>query len=148
MWLRIKGEKNLKTLIRLHRANKVNNYGAGEGKKIQNNLQNKSKNKNNKCFTWVTAVLSLPRSYSPSHLLRIPSNTVLSSGPAVGVAQILMWSYSNVFLPPMSTAIRTSAFSFVGDLNDLFHRQRVCLVDHLDLICSCTAHGRVLGLLP
>ena len=46
----------------------------------------------------------------------MPSNTVLVSRPAVGVAQTLIWSYSCVFLPPMSTAIRTSAFSFVGDL--------------------------------
>ena len=46
----------------------------------------------------------------PLHLLRMPSNTVLVSGPAVGAAQILIWSYSCVFLPPMSTAIRTSVF--------------------------------------
>jgi len=42
-------------------------------------------------------------------------------GPAVGAAQILIWSYSSVFLPPMSTAIRTSVFSFVGALNDLLY---------------------------
>ena len=53
--------------------------------------------------------------------LGMPSNTVLVSGPAVGAAQILIWSYSCVFLPPMSTAIRTSAFSFVGALNDLLY---------------------------
>ena len=58
---------------------------------------------------------------SPPHLPRMPSNTVLISGPAVGAAQILIWSYSCVFLPPMSTAIRTSAFSFVGALNDLLY---------------------------
>ena len=45
--------------------------------------------------------------------------TLLISGPAVGAAQILIWSYSCVFLPPMSTAIRTSEFSFVGALNGL-----------------------------
>ena len=44
----------------------------------------------------------------------MPSNTVLISGPAVGAAQILICSYSSVFLPPMSTAISTNAFSFVG----------------------------------
>ena len=38
----------------------------------------------------------------------------LLSGLALGAAQILIWSYSSVFLPPMSTAIRASAFSFVG----------------------------------
>ena len=99
-------------------------WGKKRGKKekiIQNNQQNKSKNKNNKCFSWVTAVriLSLTGSHSPPHLLKMPSNTVLTSGPAVGAVQILVWSYSSVFLPPMSTAIRASAFSFVGALNDL-----------------------------
>ena len=38
-----------------------------------------------------------------------------------GEAQILIWSYSCVFLPPMSTAIRTSAFSFVGALSALLY---------------------------
>ena len=48
-------------------------------------------------------------------------NTVLVSGPAVGAAQILIWSSSSVFLPPMSAAIRTSEFSFVGALSDLLY---------------------------
>jgi len=77
------------------------------------------------------------QSTSP-HLPRMPSNTVLVTGPAVGAAQILIWSYPCVFLPPMSTAIRTSVFSFV-ELSMSFyilHRHRVCLVDHVDLICS------------
>ena len=51
----------------------------------------------------------------------MPSNTVLISGPAVGVAQILIWSYFCVFLPPMSTSVRVSAFSFVGVLNGLLY---------------------------
>ena len=38
-----------------------------------------------------------------------------------GAAQILIWSYSCVFLPPISTAIRTSLFSFVGALNVLLY---------------------------
>jgi len=69
----------------------------------------------------------------------MPSNTVLVSGPALGAAQTLIWSYSCVFLPPMSIAIRTGAFCFVGALNGLiciFHRHRVCLVDRVDLICN------------
>ena len=45
----------------------------------------------------------------------------LLSGLALGAAQILIWSYSSVFLPPMSTAIRASAFSFVGAFNGLLH---------------------------
>ena len=84
-------------------------------KKIQNKLQNKPKDKNNKCFSWVSAVsiLSLAGSHSPPYLPRMPSNTVLVSGPAVGAAQNLIWSYSCVFFPTMYTAIRTSVFSFV-----------------------------------
>ena len=59
------------------------------------------------------------------------------SGPAVGAAQNLIWSYSSVFLPPMSTAIRAGVF-FLWQLSMafyIFHRHRVCLVDHEDLIC-------------
>ena len=45
--------KKLKSLIRFHSANKIDNYNRGgkRGKnlKIQKNLQNKSKHKNNKC---------------------------------------------------------------------------------------------------
>ena len=47
--------------------------------------------------------------------------TLLISGPDVGSAQILIWSYSCVFLTPMSTAIRASVFSFVGTLSDLLY---------------------------
>ena len=127
MWLRKKKKKKnpkLKSLIRFHSANKINNYnGGGERKKIQKSLQNNSKHQNNKCLSWVTAVrvLSLAGTHSPRHLPRMPSNTVLVSGPAVGAAQTLIWSYSCVFLPPMSTAVRTSAFSFVGALDCLLH---------------------------
>ena len=119
MWL--KGEKRLKSLVRFHSTNKIDNYNRGRGEKIQKNLQNKSKHKN-KCFSWVTAVrvLSLTGSRSSPHLPRMPFNTVLISGPAVRAAQILIWSLY-VFLPPTSTAIRTRAFSFVGALNDLFY---------------------------
>ena len=74
-------------------------------------------------FSWVTAVrvLSLVGSHSPPHLPRMPSNIVLISGPAAGAIQILTWSYSWVFLPPVSTTIISSAFSFVGPLNDLLY---------------------------
>ena len=87
---------------------------------IQKNLQNKSKHKNNKYFSWVIAV-SLDGSHSPPHLPRMPSNTVLISRTAVAAAQTLMWSNSYVFLLQMSTTIRTSAFSFVRVLNILLY---------------------------
>ena len=62
----------------------------------------------------LSRVLSHTGSHSSPHLPRMPFNTVLISGPAVGAAQILIWSYSSVFLPPVSTVISTSAFSSVG----------------------------------
>ena len=68
----------LKSLIRFHSANKINNYKRGgrreREKNIQNNLQNKFKRKNNKYVSWVTAlrVPSLTGSHSPPYLLRMP----------------------------------------------------------------------------
>ena len=55
--------------------------------------------------------------HSPPHLPR--SNTVLISGPAVGAAQILIWSCCCVFLPTTSVVIRASVFSFVGALDGI-----------------------------
>ena len=63
----------------------------------------------------------LTGSHSPPHLPRMPSNTVLISGPAVEGAQSLIWSHSYVFLCPVSTAIRTHVFSFVGALSDFLY---------------------------
>ena len=62
----------------------------------------------------------------------------------MGAAQTLIWSYSWVFLPPISRVFRTSGCIFVfvfflRALNvflNIFHRHRVCLVDHVDLIHS------------
>ena len=88
-------------------------------------------------FFWVTAVrvLSFTGSHSPPHLPRMPSNTVLISGSAVGADQILIWSY--VFLPPMSTAELVHFLLWELSMSFyIFHRHRVCLVDHVDLICS------------
>ena len=84
------------------------------------------------------SVLCLAGSHSPPHLPRMPSNTVLISGPAVVPDQILIWSCSCVFLPPMSTAVRASVFSLweLSITFYIFHRHRVCLVDYVDLICS------------
>ena len=146
-------KKKLKSSIGFLSANKIDNYNRKgkkrKKKKIQNNLQNKSKHKNNNHFSWVTAVrvLSLAGSHSPPQLTRMPSNTVLISGPAVRAAQILIWSYSFVFLPPMSTAIRTSVFSFVGALNGLLYipQTQSCLVDPVDLICSLYSWWEGLG---
>ena len=91
-------------------------------KKIQKNLQNKSKNKNN-VFLESLLSESFPSLGITVYLTPLGSslNTVLVSGPAVGAAQILIWSYSCVFLPPMSAAIKASAFSFVGALKGLLY---------------------------
>ena len=109
-------------------------------KKIQKNLQNKSKHNNNKCFSCVTAVrvLSLAGSHSPLHLPRMPSNTVLISGPAVGATPILIWSYSCVFFLQRLQPSELVHFLW-WELSMTFYilrRHRACLVDWVDLICS------------
>ena len=74
---------------------------------------------------------------SPPHLPSTPSNSGLVSVPAVRAAQILSCSYSCVFSPPVSTAIRTSASAFVGALSALLYIPDKSLPsDHVDLICS------------
>ena len=109
-------------------------------KKIQKNLQNKAKHKNNKCFSWVTAVwvLSLSGSHRQPHLPRMPSNTAdlwtccrktsdcilvllrlcscLQSPQFSELVPFLLWELSMIFY--------------------IFHRHRICLVDCVDLICS------------
>ena len=143
MWLR---KKKLKSLIGFLSVNKIDNYNSGgkkrekKRKKIRKNLQNKSKHKNNKCFSLVTAVrvFSLAGSHSPPRLPRMPSNTVLVSGPAAGAAQILIWSYcvcSCLHCPQLSELVRF----LLRELSVTFyicHRHRVCLVDRVDLIWS------------
>ena len=141
MWLRKKTK--LKSFIRFHCANKIDNYnrGGGKGKKEKNpNLQNTSKHKNNKCFSWVIAVwvLSLAGRHSPAYLPRMPSNTVLISGPAVEAAQILTWSYSVcscLHCPQLSELVCFLLWVLSVSFY-IFHRYRVYLVDHVDLICS------------
>jgi len=120
-----KKNKTLKNLISCHSANKIDNYnggGVGREKKIQRIYRSqKIRIKMPFLESLLSRVLSLPVSHSPLHLPRIPSNTLLISWPAIRAVKILICSYSCVFLPPVSTAIRTSAFSFVGGLNDLLY---------------------------
>ena len=64
--------------------------------------------------------------------------TLLISGPAVGAAQILIWSCFCVFSPPMSMLSELVRF-LLWELSMtfyIFHRHRVCLPDCVDLICS------------
>ena len=64
---------------------------------------------------------SLPSLGVTAHLTSLGC-PMLISGPAMGLAYILSWSFSCVFLPPISTAIRTiEFFSSVGVLNDLIY---------------------------
>ena len=115
----------LKSLIGFHSANRINNYNGGEGgdkkKQIQRFYRTSQKIRIINVFLESLLSESFPSMGVTVHLPRMPSNTVLIFGPAVGAAQILIWSHSCVFLPPMSTAIRTTAFSFVGALNDLLY---------------------------
>ena len=55
------------SLITFHSANKIDNYNRKEKKKIWKNLQNKSEQKKNKCFSWVTGYVWLQQGLSDSH---------------------------------------------------------------------------------
>ena len=145
MWLK---KHKFNSLIKFHSANKINNYNRGGGEKWKKIKRICRISQNIRIMSVFLESLLSESFPSLSHKLpRMPSNTVLISGPAVGAALILIWSYSCVSLPPMSTAIRASACSSVGALSVLyiFHRQRVCLVDHVDLICSLNSWGEGLG---
>ena len=104
-------------------------------KKIQKNVQNKSKHKNDKCFSWVTAVrvLFLTGSHSLPHLPKIISSTVLISGPACEGS-----SDSNLvlFLCVLASNVHSVLLWEISVTFYIFHRHRVCLVDRVDLICS------------
>ena len=110
------------SLNRFNSTNKINNYNTRGGGKVKGKRKSRSnyrKSQNiriNRCFSLMSAVsvLSLAGRHCPPHLPRTPSNTRLDSGPAVGTVHTLIWSYSCVFLPPMSTVVKTSVFSFVG----------------------------------
>ena len=123
-----KRRKELRSLIRFHSANKIDNYSRGRkrGKRKKKKFKTIYRTSQNVRIinVFLESLLSrvLPCWESQStHLPRMPSNTALISGPAVGAAQILIWSCSYVFLPLMSTAVRTSVLSFVGALSDLFY---------------------------
>ena len=113
--------------------------------KIPKNLNNKSKHKNNKCFSWVTAVrvLSLSGSHSPPHFSQHCANLWTCCGGSSDSNPVLLLCVlaSNVH------SYQNYVFSFVGALNDLFifHRHRVCLVDHVDLICSLYSWWEAFG---
>ena len=143
MWMR-GGKTKLKSLIRFHSVNKINNYNGGGGR-----CRKKSKSIYRTSQNIRIINVFLKSLLSESFLLLGVTVYLTSLGcpptlcwlifePAVGTTQIVIWSYSCVFLPPMSPAIRTSVFSFVGALSDLFifHRHIVFLVDRVDLICS------------
>ena len=149
MWLR---KKKLKRLIRFNSAKKISNSnrrGKKKKKKIQKILHNKSKHTNNKYFSWVTAlrVLSFAWSHSPPHLPRMPYNTVLISGPAVGQlwvesGPIPAWYYLQC---PQLSELMPFFFGGSSQYNFIYSRHGICLVDHMDLICSLYSWWKVFG---
>ena len=63
----------------------------------------------------------------------------LISGPVVGISQTLIWSYSCVCVPPVSTACRALECFLFWEHSLSFHRSqrhRVFPVDLVNLICS------------
>ena len=83
------------------------------------------------------SIISLTGSHCPPHLPRMPSNTVLFCGPAVGAAQILM--SPNYVCPCLQCPqLPKLVCILLWELSMpffMFHRY-ICLVDHVDLICT------------
>ena len=93
-------------------------------KNIQKKLQNMPKYKKNNAFLESLLLASFPSLGVIVHLISLGWPPILGglvSGPAVVTAQNIIWSYSCVFLPPVSTAVRTSLLSFVRTLNALLY---------------------------
>ena len=94
-------KEKLKSLIEFHSANKIDNYN-GDGRGGKKEKKSKWFYRTSQKIRIINVFLELLLSESfPSlgvtvHLSppRMPSNTVLISGPAVGAAQILIWSSS------------------------------------------------------
>ena len=111
-----------------------------EREKIPKELQNKSKRKNNKCFSWVTAVrvLSLAGSHSPPHLPRMPLTLCWFLDLLWGQLRFKSCPTalcSCVQCPQLSELVHFVLWELSMTLY-IFHRHRVCLVDCVDLICS------------
>jgi len=144
-------EKNRKrkSSVSFHSADKINNHNRGgekekkkkkrerEREKIPKELQNKSKRKNNKCFSWVTAVrgLSLAGSHSPPHLPRMPLTLCWSLDLLWG--QLRFKSGPSALCSCLQCPQLSELVHFVlWKLSMTLYRHRVCLVDCVDLICS------------
>ena len=141
-------KKKLKSLIGFLCASKINNYNRSgkKGKKIQKNLQNKSKNKNNKCFSWVTAVrvFSLAGSHRPLHL---PKDALQHSADLWACCGGI-WVYSGptpvcscLQCPPLSELVHFLLWELSMAFY-IFHRHRVCLVDCVNLMQLVQMVGR------
>ena len=130
MWLREKTSKaQMDYLVPIKST--TTTEGEKKGGEIQKNLQNKSKNKNDKCSSWVTAVTV--------HF--IP----LGCPPTLCWSLDLLWGSSDsnlvLFLCVLASNVQFSELVhfLLWELSMafyIFHRHRVCLVDHVDLIWS------------
>ena len=129
-------KKKIKSLIGFLSANKIDNYNGGgrKGKKKKSKRIYGTSQKIRIINIFLESLLSESLPYLP----RVPSNSLLISGPAVGAAQFPIWSYSRVFCfqcPQLSELVHFLVWALSMAFH-IFHRHRVCLVDRVDLICS------------
>ena len=125
-------KKKAQNLIGIFNANKISNWNSGGVK------EKKKEKKRKKCkrIYRVSQTITITNGFLESLLsesfpslgvtvqlisLGCPPTLYWSLDPAVESAQILIWSYFCVFLPPMSTAIRTGVCSLMGALSGLLY---------------------------
>ena len=150
------GKKKLKSLIRFHRANKIDNYNRGgemgkkkKAKRIYRTPQN---------IRIINVFLESLLSESFPSLEVTVHFTSLRCPLTLCWSLDLLWGQLRFYSgpTPMYSCLKCSQLSelvclLLWELSVtfyIFHRHRVCLVDRVDLICSCTVGERVSGLFP
>ena len=119
MWWRKKRKAQI--LIRFHNANKIYNYNGGKTHTHKSNRTSENVRISHCCQSHCCqSPFPLWDSESTSPPLDALQHCA-DLWTCCGAAHILIWSYFYVVLPLMSTAIRTSTFSFAGALNDLLY---------------------------
>ena len=138
MWLR---KKNLKSVIRFHSANKVNYNRGGKQRKKSKRIYRTSQN-----IRITNVFLESLLSESFPWLQVIVHLTSLGCPPPLCWSLDLLWGQLRLCSGPTPVCSRLQCpqlselvYFLLWELSVtfyIFHRHRVCLVDHVDLICS------------
>ena len=149
-----KEKKKLNSLIGFHSANKINNYNR-EGKKKKKKSKRIYRTSQNiriiNVFLESLLPESLPSLRVTVHLTSLEFPPTLCWSLDMLWEQLRFWSgptpvCSCLQCPQLSELVYFILWELLMTFY-IFHRHRVCLVDHVDLICSLYSWWEDLGLL-